>query len=82
MEDVHNVIKHYENLDTSDFKEVEPNFIKELRQRKARFLESQKVLGLDEDVLNWLSHQDTNTKQAVNGLIKNLIQVQGTLAHG
>lgn len=82
MEDVNSVIKHYENLDTSNFKEVEPNFIKELRKRKAEFLESQKILGLDEEVLSWLSHQNPSTQQAVNGFIKNLIQVQGSLAHG
>ena len=73
MQDAQDVINHYENFDFSNAKEVEPNFIKELRKRKADFLESQKILGLDEEVLTWLSQQDNNTKQAVNGFIKSLI---------
>lgn len=82
MPDVNNIIDYYENLDMTDFPVVEPAVLKKLKQRKAEFLENQqKILGIEQDVANWLSHQNDDTKQAVNGLLKNLMQTQ-SLAHG
>lgn len=80
MQDVNNIVEYYENLDTTDFPVVEPNVLKKLKQRKVEYLESQQGLGLEKDVVNWLIQQNAETKQAVNGLLKNLMQVQN-LAH-
>lgn len=80
MQDVNKVIEYYENLDTTDFPIVEPEVLKKLKQRKAHYLDSQQGLGLEKEVANWLIQQNPETKQAVNGLLKNLMQVQN-LAH-
>ncbi len=72
MQDINKIIEEYENLDTSDFPIVEPNAIKKIRERKAKFLENQKqILGFEPEVANWLSHQDITTKNYVNGMVKN-----------
>ncbi len=72
MQDLNKIIEEYENLDTTDFPMVEPKAINKIRERKAKFLESQnQILGFEPDVANWLSHQDSMTKNYVNGMVKN-----------
>lgn len=82
IDDINEVIRHYENLDTTDFPIVEPNVIKKIKQRKLDFLENQKqVFGFENDVAFWLSQQNHDTKQLVNGLIKNLMQTKNHISH-
>ncbi|MFB2538158.1 MULTISPECIES: hypothetical protein [unclassified Acinetobacter] len=72
------IIEHYENLDTSDFKVVQPKIIQTLQQRHHDFLASQHILGLDAEVLTWLSHQDSHTKSHINDVIKHIMAVKNT----
>ena len=58
-QDVLNTIKHYEELDTTDFPVVEPTVIKKLRQRKE--IIRQFTHFLDSEALEILSQH--NTKQ-------------------
>ncbi|MBS9779054.1 MAG: hypothetical protein KGV51_00360 [Moraxellaceae bacterium] len=72
MQDVEKIIEEYENLDMTDFPIVEPNVIKKMKQAKADFLKNQQqFFGFETDVADWLSHQDDNTKNYINGMIKN-----------
>lgn len=70
------IIKHYEDLDTTHLKVVQPKIIQTLQQRHRDFLASQQFLGLDEDVLNWLSLQDKHTQNHINDVIKHIIAMQ------
>lgn len=81
-QDIDNIVEYYENLDTTDFPIVEPAVLKKLRQRKAEFLESQKlVFGFEKEVATWLSQQDNDTKEVINGVLKNIMQAKGMVAH-
>ncbi len=72
MQDVNKMIEHYENLDMTDFPIVEPKAIKKIKQGKAELLQNQQqVFGFENEVANWLSHQDNATKNYINGMIKN-----------
>lgn len=76
MQDVNKIIEYYENLDTTDFPEVQPKLIAELRNQKAEFQKNYQAFGLEQDVAQWLMLQNDDTKQAVNNFIKTLIQAQ------
>lgn len=76
------IITYYENLDTTDFPIVEPDVIKKIRERKAEFLENQKmVFGFEQEVAYWLSQQNHDTKQLINGFVKNFMQTQSQFSH-
>ncbi|OOR87643.1 hypothetical protein B0181_10005 [Moraxella caviae] len=82
MQDVKQIIDYYHNISDADLVEHNPDFIVKFKQRKAQFLANQKqILGLDDDVATWLSHQDPDTKSAVNTLLKNLMQTQKAVVY-
>lgn len=56
-QDVLATIKHYEELDTTDFPVVEPAIIKKLRHRKA--MAQQFIISLSDETLEILSQHNT-----------------------
>lgn len=57
-QDVLDIIKHYEELDTTNFPVTEPAIIKKLRHKKA--MEQQFIISLSDETLELLSQHNTH----------------------